>query len=157
MQGRRGKEAEKSKELEEVLRKQKNEFKTSEENKLKAKKQVDGYRNQARVLQVQVPGGPERGGGVEAEVGELQKCRIIYSGQEGELNKFLHEKGAFDHKTRDLATLGVMMKQKMADVKKERSMAENRLKEASREQAMERKKVKELEVQVGEMQSSTEA
>ena len=45
------------------------------------------------------------------------------------------------------------MKQKMADVKKERSMAENRLKEACRE----RKKVKELEVQVGEMQSSTEA
>lgn len=39
-----------------------------------------------------------------------------------------------------------MMKQKMPDVKKERSMAENRLKEASREQAMERKKVKKFEV-----------
>jgi hypothetical protein len=37
--------------LEEVLRKQKDEIKTLEENKLKAKEQVDGYRNQTRVLQ----------------------------------------------------------------------------------------------------------
>lgn len=155
-EGERSKFAEKNKELEEVLRKQKDEIKTLEQSKLKAKEQADGYRNQARVLQEDRFRYEE----VRREAEELKhklenykSVELSIRGQEGELNKFLHERGAFDNKTRDLATLVVMMKQKMADVKKERSMAENRLKEASREQAMERKKGKELEVQVAEMQS----
>ena len=82
-----------------------------------------------------------------------KSVELAIKGQEGELNKFLHERGAFDNKTRDLATLVVMLKQKMADVKKERSAAEHRLKETSREQGIDRKKVRELEVQVAEMQS----
>jgi len=155
-EGERSKFAEKNKELEEVLRKQKEEIKTLEKSKLKAKEQADGYRNQARVLQEDRFRYEE----VRREAEELKhklenykSVELSIRGQEGELNKFLHERGAFDNKTRDLATLVVMMKQKMADVKKERSMAENRLKEASREQAMERRKGKELEVQVAEMQS----
>ena len=47
--------------------------------------------------------------------------------QDGKLNKFLHERGALDTNTRDLATLVILLKlkQKMADVKKERTPAQN--------------------------------
>ena len=152
----RSKFAEKNKELQVVLKKQKEEIKTLETSRLKAKGQADAFKSQNRILQ------EERFSYEEAkrEAEELKhklenhkSVELAIKGQEGELNKFLHERGAFDSKTRDLATLVVMLKQKMADVKKERSAAENRLKEASREQGLDKKKVKELEGQVIEMQS----
>jgi len=48
----------------------------------------------------------------------------------------LHERGAFDPRTKDLATLVVMLKQKLADVKKERVKAEARVKEKEAPNAM---------------------
>jgi len=152
----RGKFAEKNKELEEVLKKQKEEIKHLEHSRKKAKEQADGLRTQAKVLQEERFRYEETKREVEELRHKLENFKSVelsIRGQEGELNKFLHERGAFDSKTRDLATLVVMLKQKMADVKKERIVAENRLKEASREQGMDRRKVKELEVQVSDLQS----
>ena len=152
----RSKFAEKNRELEDVLKKQKEEIKNLENSRLKAKGQADSLKNQNRVLM------EERFRYEEArkEAEELRhklesqkSVELAIRGQEGELNKFLHERGAFDTKTRDLATLVVMLKQKMADVKKERTAAQNKLAEMSREQGMNKKKVKELEIKVAEMQS----
>jgi len=152
----RSKFAEKNRELEDVLKKQKEEIKTLENSRLKAKGQADSLKNQNRVLM------EERFRYEEArkEAEELRhklesqkSVELAIRGQEGELNKFLHERGAFDTKTRDLATLVVMLKQKMADVKKERTAAQSKLAEMSREHGMDKKKVKELELKVAEMQS----
>ena len=152
----RSKFAEKNRELEDVLKKQKEEIKNLDNSRLKAKGQADSLKNQNRVLM------EERFRYEEArkEAEELRhklesqkSVELAIRGQEGELNKFLHERGAFDTKTRDLATLVVMLKQKMADVKKERTAAQSKLAEMSREQGMNKKKVKELEFKVAEIQS----
>jgi len=152
----RSKFAVRNKELEEVLTKQKEEIKTLERSRLKAKEQADCYKNQNRVLQEERFRYEEARREAEELKHKLESHKSIelaIRGQEGELNKFLHERGAFDTKTRDLATLVVMLKQKMADVKKERSAAQSKLTEMSREQGMDKRKVKELEVKVAEMQS----
>jgi len=155
-EGERSKFAERNKEVEELLKKQQGEIKDLERSRRKAKEQADALRTQAKVLQEE----RFRYDEAKSEAEELKRklenyksVELSIRGQEGELNKFLHERGAFDTKTRDLATLVVTMKQKMADVKKERTVAQNRLKEASRDQGMDKRKVKELEGQVAEMQS----
>jgi len=155
-EGERSKFAERNKEVEELLKKQQEEIKDLERSRRKAKEQADALRTQAKVLQEE----RFRYDEAKSEAEELKRklenyksVELSIRGQEGELNKFLHERGAFDTKTRDLATLVVTMKQKMADVKKERTVAQNRLKEASRDQGMDKRKVKELEGQVAEMQS----
>jgi len=155
-EGERSKFAERNKEVEELLKKQQEEIKDLERSRRKAKEQADALRTQAKVLQEE----RFRYDEAKSEAEELKRklenyksVELSIRGQEGELNKFLHERGAFDTKTRDLATLVVTLKQKMADVKKERTVAQNRLKEASRDQGMDKRKVKELEGQVAEMQS----
>eukprot|EP00092_Neocalanus_flemingeri_P007824 GFUD01008445.1.p1 GENE.GFUD01008445.1~~GFUD01008445.1.p1 ORF type:complete len:419 (-),score=157.21 GFUD01008445.1:144-1400(-) len=155
-EGERSKFAEKNKEVEEMLRKQKEELKTLERSRQKYKEQADALRTQSRALQEERFRYEEARREVEELRHKLESFKSVelsIRGQEGELNKFLHERGAFDSKTRDLATLVVMLKQKMADVKKERCVADSRLREVSREQGMDKRKVRELEVQVAEMES----
>ena len=41
---------------------------------------------------------------------------VALRGQEGALNEFLHERGAFEPRTKDLATLVIMLKQKLGEV-----------------------------------------
>jgi len=152
----RSKFAEKNKELEDILKKQKEEVKTLEKSRLKAKEQADSLKNQNRILMEERFRYEEAKREAEELRHKLQSQKSVelaIKGQEGELNKFLHERGAFDTKTRDLATLVVMLKQKMADVKKERSAAQSKLTEMSREQGLEKRKVKELELKVAEIQS----
>jgi len=152
----RSKFAEKNKELEDILKKQKEEVKSLEKSRLKAKEQADSLKNQNRILMEERFRYEEAKREAEELRHKLQSQKSVelaIKGQEGELNKFLHERGAFDTKTRDLATLVVMLKQKMADVKKERSAAQSKLTEMSREQGLEKRKVKELELKVAEIQS----
>ena len=113
----RSKFAERNKELEEVLKKQKEEVKALDSSRRKAKEQAEALKTQNRVLQEERFRYEE----VKREAEELKhrlenhkSVELAIKGQEGELNKFLHERGAFDNKTRDLATLVVMLKQKMA-------------------------------------------
>jgi len=145
-----------NKELEELLKNQKEEIKDLERKRLKLKDSVDSLKNQNRVLQEEKYKYEEARKAAEdlrLKLENFKSVEIAIRGQEGELNKFLHERGAFDSKTRDLATLVVMLKQKMVDVKKERTAAENKVKEASRENGIDKRKVRELEVQVADLQS----
>jgi len=155
-EGERSKFAEKNKEVEELLKKQNEEIKDLERSRRKAKEQADALRTQAKVLQEERFTYEEARREAEELKHKLESYRSVelcIRGQEGELNKFLHERGAFDNKTKDLANLVVTLKQKMVDVKKERTVAQNRLKESSRDQGIDKRKVKELEGQVAEMQS----
>ena len=135
-----------NKELEELLKNQKEEIKDLERKRLKLKDSVDSLKNQNRVLQEEKYKYEEARKAAEdlrLKLENFKSVEIAIRGQEGELNKFLHERGAFDSKTRDLATLVVMLKQKMVDVKKERTAAENKVKEASRENGIDKRKVRE--------------
>jgi len=155
-EGERSKFAEKNKEVEELLKKQNEEIKDLERSRRKAKEQAVALRTQAKVLQDERLTYEEARREAEVLKHKLESYRSVelcIRGQEGELNKFLHERGAFDNKTKDLANLVVTLKQKMVDVKKERTVAQNRLKESSREQGIDKRKVKELKGQVAEMQS----
>ena len=45
-----------------------------------------------------------------------KSVEVALRGQEGALNEFLHERGAFEPRTKDLATLVIMLKQKLGEV-----------------------------------------
>jgi len=155
-EGERSKFAEKNKEVEELLKEQKEEIKDFERIRRKAKELADTLRTQAKGLQeerVRYEEARREADELKHKLESYKSVELTIRGQEGELNKFLHERGAFDSKTRDLANLVVTLKHKMADVKKERTVAQNRLMEASRDQGIDKRKVKELEGQMAEMQS----
>merc|ERR1719376_639870 len=78
---------------------------------------------------------------------------LALKGQEGDLNQFLHERGAFDTRTKDLANLVILLKQKLVVVKVERSKAETQVKTVESRQGDEKAKVRALETQVADLQA----
>ena len=87
--------------------------------------------------------------------GKLEKYKaveIAVKGLEADLNTFLHERGAFDKKTKDISTLVIVLKKKLAEVKKERSLYEGRLREEAGKHEIAKRKLKDLEVQLAETQ-----
>jgi len=153
-EGEKAKIAERLKELETQGAKQREEIKSLERAKQKYKEQGEGYRNQAKVLQEERFKYDEAKKKAEMLQNKLENYKgveLSLKGQEAELNNFLHERGAFDPRTKDLATLVVMLKQKLSDVKKERVKAETRVKEKDQEQGIQKRKVVALEVQVEDL------
>ena len=85
--------------------------------------------------------------------GKLEKYKaveIAVKGLEADLNTFLHERGAFDKKIKDISTLVIMLKKKLAEVKKERSLYEGRLREEAGKHEIAKRKLQDLEVQLAE-------
>merc|ERR1712192_186856 len=61
--------------------------------------------------------------------------------------------GAFDTRTKDLANLVILLKQKLVVVKVERSKAETQVKTVESRQGDEKAKVRALEIQVADLQA----
>jgi len=149
----REKLATRNKELEETHVKVKEEVKKLEKEKQKLKDSAAGYKSQVRYLQ------DERLRYEEAKA-EAERCRnqlenykaveLVMKGCESDVNMMLHERGAFDGKSRDLATLVVTLKQKLADVKRERTQAESRARESSSTLVGVRKRVEVLTLEVSD-------
>ena len=147
----RAKLAARNKELEAQGSKQKEELKKMEVSGKKLREQYDGLRSQKMLLQ----GERARAEELEQELRQVRNKLETFKGvevalraQEGDLNQFLHERGAFDMRTKDLANLVIMMKQKLAAVKVERSKLEAQLKTVESQHASERSKVQALETKM---------
>jgi len=156
------KEAERSKlfvrnqELEAQSSKQKEELQKMEVSGKKLREQFEGLRSQKMLLQ----GERARADQLEEEVkqirsklGNFKGVELALKGQEGDLNQFLHERGAFDTRTKDLANLVILLKQKLVVVKVERSKAETQVKTVESRQGDEKAKVRALETQVADLQA----
>jgi hypothetical protein len=101
----------------------------SEAARRKAKELTEGYKSQVKYLHEE----RERN---EAHRLEAERCRkqleqykaiqLVLAGSEGEVNRMLHERGAFDGRSRDLAVLIVEMKKKIVDLKRERTLYEQK-------------------------------
>ena len=152
----RSKLATKAKELEEQGRKQREEIKTLEKAKGRMKSEYEGMRSQAKMLQGEKARCEEmvrENTALKARLEGYKGVEVALRGQEGALNDFLHERGAFDGRTRELGTLIVNLKQKLGDVKRERGRAEATLKEVEGRRGEERERVRRLEVQVVDLQA----
>ena len=81
--------------------------------------------------------------------GKLEKYKAV---EIADLNTFLHERGAFDKKTKDISTLVIMLKKKLAEVKKESSLSlyEGQLREEAGKHEIAKRKLQDLEVQLAE-------
>ena len=92
--------------------------------------------------------------------GKLEKYKAVelaVKGLEGDLNQFLHERGAYDKKTKDISILVIVLKKKVAEVKKERSHYEGRLREEAGKHEMAKRKLKDLEVQLAQAQCNNKS
>ena len=146
----------KNQELEGQSSKQKEMLKKMEVSGKKLREQFEGLRSQKMLLQ----GERARAEKLEEETKLIRKkvenfkgVELALRGQEGDLNQFLHERGAFDAKTKDLANLVIMLKQKLIAVKLERSKAETQLKTVQSRQGNETAKGMALETQMGDLQA----
>ena len=156
----KSKVTERNKELEDLLRQQKDEIKKIEHDKRKFREQAEGMRTQNRVLQEERFKYEDALKETQEVKGKLEKFKSVelaVKGLEGDLNQFLHERGAFDKKTKDISTLVIVLKKKLAEVKKERSLYEGRLREEAGKHEVVKRKVKDLESQLAEAQCNNEA
>lgn len=146
----------KNQELEGQNSKQKEMLQKMEVSGKKLREQFEGLKSQKMLLQ----GERARADQLEEEtklirrkVENLKGVELALRGQEGDLNQFLHERGAFDARTKDLANLVILLKQKLIAVKVERSKAETQLKTVESRQGNEKAKVRALETQVADLQA----
>jgi len=156
------KEAERSKlftrnqELEAQSLKQKSEIQKMEVSGKKLREKFEGLQSQKMLLQ----GERARADKLEEETTQIRRkvenfkgVELALRGQEGELNQFLHDRGAFDARTKDLANLVILLKQKLVAVKVERSKAEATLKTVESRQGQQSAKVRALETQNADLQA----
>ena len=146
----------KVKEMEEQSMKQQEEIKSLEKVRNKIKEQYEGIRSQAKLLQgekMKCDEAVREAEHLRTKLENFKTVEVALKGQEGALNQFLHDRGAFDGRTKDLASLVILLKQKLAEVKQERSKAEAQLKTTELTRGKDRQKVKQLESQVGDLQA----
>ena len=146
----------KNQELEAQSSKQKEELQKMEVSGKRLREQFEGLRSQKMLLQ----GERARADQLDEEVKKLRNkaenfkgVELALRGQEGDLNQFLHERGAFDARTKDLANLVILLKQKLVAVKIERSKVESQMKTVESRQGNEKAKVRALEAQVADLQA----
>jgi len=124
-----------------------------EAGRRKAKELVEGYKTQVKFLQEE----RERSEGFRLEADRTRKqleqyksIQLVLAGSEGEVNRMLHDRGAFDGKSRDLATLIVEMKKKIVDLKRERTLYEQRAHDATRQADEARRQLKAAQAELQE-------
>ena len=139
------------------MRAQKEEIKNIEESKRKYKSQAEGMKAHVRMLNDEkhkYDDALKEAQELRMKLEKMKSVELALKGQEGDLNQFLHERGAFDKKTKDVAVLVVALKTKLAEVKKQRNELERRSREVDSRHEMERRKVKSLETQIAELESN---
>ena len=90
---------------------------------------------------------------IRTKLENFKGMELALKGQEGDLNQFLHERGAFDTRSKDLANLVILLKQKLVAVKVDRSKAETQVKTVESRQGNEKAKLRALETQVADLQA----
>ena len=137
------------------MRQQKDEIKKLEHDKRKYKEQAEGMKTQNRVLQEErfkYEDALKEAQQLKLKLDTMKSVELAVKGCEGDLNQYLAERGSFDRKTKDIAVLVIVLKKKLAEVKKERSIYEGRLRESVGKQELDKRKVRDLETKLAEAQ-----
>ena len=137
------------------MRQQKDEIKKLEHDKRKYKEQAEGMKTQNRVLQEErfkYEDALKEAQQLKYKLDTMKSVELAVKGCEGDLNQYLAERGSFDRKTKDIAVLVIVLKKKLAEVKKERSIYEGRLRESVGKQELDKRKVRDLETKLAEAQ-----
>jgi len=124
----------KNAELEKQHKGMKDEVKKLELEVQKQKDSAAGYKSQVRFLQqerARFEEAKQEAAQLRAKLDNYKAVEMVVKGAEGDVNLMLAERGAWDGKSRDMATLVVTLKQKLVDVKRERGAAEARAREAA--------------------------
>jgi len=141
--------------LESFLEQQKGEIKNLEQTKRKYKESLDGIRAQNRILQEEkfkYEDALKEATDLRAKLDKFRSVELAVKGLDGDLNQFLSERGAFDRKTKDLATLVVVLKKKLGEVKKEKNVYEGRVRETTGKHEKDKRRMNELEKELVEAQ-----
>ena len=152
--------SERNKQLEGLLGEQKAEIKTLEQNKRKYKETSEGLKAQNRILQEEkyrYEDALKEANDLRLKLDKMKGVELAVKGLDGDLNQYLSERGAFDRKTKDVAILVIVLKKKLAEVKKERVHLEGRLRETVGKHERDKKKVKDLEIQLSEAQANNKS
>ena len=146
----------KTEELEGFLGKQKEKIEVLLESKLKCQELEEGIQIQKMIFQED----KKERENVMRESEELKLKLEMYrgvelalKGQDGDINQFLSERGAFDRKTKDIATLVVVLNKKLAEVRMERNLFEVNLRETRGKCERHQRKVDDLEQKLSEAQT----
>ena len=148
--------SERNKQLEGLLGDQKAEIKTLEQNKRKYKESSEGLKAQNRILQEEkfrYEDALKEASELRIKLDQLKGVELAVKGLDADLNQYLSERGAFDRKTKDVAVLVIVLKKKLADVKKERGLLDSRLRETTGKHERDKRKMADLEIQLSEAQS----
>ena len=73
---------------------------------------------------------------------------IFLQGSIGDVNAILHERGCYSNDSRDLATLVVELKKKLAETRRSKALLDRQVQDAAGQRNEERKKITSLSVQV---------
>ena len=152
--------SERNKELEGLLGEQKAEIKTLEQNKRKYKETSEGLKAQNRILQEEkyrYEDALKEANDLRLKLDKMKGVELAVKGLDGDLNQYLSERGAFDKKTKDVAVLVVVLKKKLAEVKKERILLESRLRETTGKHERDKKKITDLEIKLSEAQANNKS
>lgn len=148
--------SDRNKELEGLLKGQKDEIKKLDTDKKHYKSQTESLKQHVKMLNEErrkYDEAMKETQELRLKLDKMKSVELAIKGQEGDLNQFLHERGAFDRKTQDIATLVVCLKKKLAEVKKERSAYESKMRESISKHEGEKRKVRDLQVQLAESES----
>jgi len=152
--------SERNKQLEGLLGEQKAEIKTLEQNKRKYKETSEGLKAQNRILQEEkyrYEDALKEANDLRYKLDKMKGVELAVKGLDGDLNQYLSERGAFDRKTKDVAVLVLVLKKKLAEVKKERVLLESRLRDTTGKHERDKKKITDLEIQISEAQANSKS
>ena len=152
--------AERNKEVEARLSRQKKEMKIIQEEKGKWRVQALGMKKWNEELEAECRKNEKAVKENKENQEKLRKYKSVemaLTGLDEELKQFLKERGAFDKKTEDISFLVVALKKRLDEVRNERNNFEKRLREEVTKHNVLKKKADNLEVQLAQSELNSDS
>jgi len=147
------------KEAEDHITKLKAEVKKNEHSRRKAQQVADDFQAQISFWKEErdeFEGFKKEAVALKKELERYAFLEKVLKSSAGDVNLLLHERGSYDRESRDLATLIVQLKKKLADVKQTRLLTEKKMADISRARENDRQTIKSQSVQLSELKTHNE-
>jgi len=148
------------KEVEDINTKLKAEIKKTEHSRRKAQEAANEFQAQISFWKEErdeFEGFKKEAEKFKKELESYTFLEKILKSSAGDVNLFLHERGSYDRESRDLATLIVQLKKKLAEMKQTRVQTEKKMAEISGARENDRRTIKSQSVQLSELKTHNEA
>jgi len=148
-----------NKALAETTEKLKDEMKVADKSKKAAEAKTRDYKQQIKIwldereqyckMQIEYET-------VKQKLAKYSLVEKSLEGSIGDVNAILHERGCYSNDSRDLATLVVELKKKLAETRRSKALLDRQVQDAAGKRNDERKKITSLSVQVSDLKSIRE-